>query len=368
MRILLLNSHLNVGGITGYILALARGLRRRGHEVQVAASGGVWESKFAESGIPVFRVPLYTKSILSIHTLRSFWRLSFFLKKTPVDIAHGNSRVSQFMAFLLWKYIGIPYVCTFHGKYQPKLGRRLFPSEGLCSIAISSAVGKQMVETLGIAESKVRVVHHGLDEGQYASSVSREAVRKKYSLAGDPVIGIIARFAPEKNHRVLVEAFDLLRQRYPRAVLVLAGQGRLESEIKRMIARKGLNGHTRFLDGVTSQEILPAFDVSVLPSLEEGFGLAVLESFLLGVPVVVSSAGGLADIVEDNVTGLVLKDPTNPSELRDHLIRLIENPALKEKLIAAGKASARERFSKEQMLEKTEAVYREVLREEGRAT
>ncbi len=365
MTILLLTNHLNPGGITRYLLNLAKGLKERGHEVYVGSRGGIWEKKFSEAGIGLVPIPLHTKSIVSFSVLKSFVALSRFLKQTRVDMVHSNTRVSQFLSALLRRFRKIPYVSTFHGEFRPHFFRKAFKASGILSIAISDHVKEHMIQDLGVAEWQIRVIRHGVDAADYKVNLSQEEIRKAHGISGEPVVGIVARLSPEKNHKILIEAFYLFLEYYPLAMLVILGEGRLEAELKTMVAAKGMTPRVIFLKQVSAEEIFPCFDIFVLPSSSEGFGLSAVESLLLGVPAVVSSAGGLPEVIEHEKTGLVLRDIYDSFELCRYLKMLVEDPELRQRLIRNGRAHVKEKLSLDLMVKKTETVYQEVLAIEG---
>ncbi len=361
MNVLILTSHLNAGGITRYIFNLAKGLQSQGHRVFVASSGGSWEKRFVDAGVRLVTVPLDTKAIFSLKVVRSFFALRRFLSENKIEMMHGNTRVSQFLGFLLWQTQKIPYVCTFHGYYKPHFFRRMLKCQGLLTIAISYNVKEHMVNDLNLMEKRIRVIYHGVDGDDYRWGLSKEDLKTKHHIHGSPVIGIVARFSPEKNHKTLIAAFQLFLRSYPKALLVFLGEGRLESVLKSLVKEKGLVEDVVFLKNLRAGEVVPCFDVSVMPSSKEGFGLSVLEAMVLGIPVIVSGVGGLNEIVEHRRTGVVLRDFSDREELCGSLKLLIEDKTLRDQLVQNALKSVKEKFSLDSMVEKTENVYREVL-------
>ena len=140
MKVLHLTTHLNVGGITSYLYQLSQGLQKIGVQVSIASSGGMCSSKFEEQKIPIYRIPLNTKSELSPKLALSFLSLKRLYQKEHWDLLHAHTRVSQCLAQALSFYCNIPYVTTFHGFYHHHLGRKLFPCLGQKTIANSHAV------------------------------------------------------------------------------------------------------------------------------------------------------------------------------------------------------------------------------------
>ncbi len=137
MNILILSTHLNPGGISRYILNLAKGLTQRAHRVWCASSCGTWLNKLDTH----YRyIPMRTKSILSPKIFFSLLLIIPFIKKNKIEVVHANTRVSQCLAHLIYRFLGIPYVSTFHGFYQPSFFRRALKLAGIKTIAVSQAV------------------------------------------------------------------------------------------------------------------------------------------------------------------------------------------------------------------------------------
>jgi glycosyltransferase involved in cell wall biosynthesis len=360
MKLLMLTSHIGTGGITRYVLNLAQGLAERGHRVYVGSRGGAWEPRFRERRIELVGLPLKTKFIFSPRVFRSFAILRRFLDRERVDLIHANTRVTQFLAMLLSRSMGIPYMSTFHGHYRPRLFRRIFKCAGFRTIAISQDVALHLERDLHIPREKIRVVYSGVDEATYRPPLSREASRRKFGINGDVVVGILARLTPEKNHKTLLEAFDLFVKDYPGATLIVGGEGRLEGSLRSWVAERGLGKRVHFLQGFFAGHLIPSFDISVLPSIKEGFGLSVLECQLFGIPVVVSGEGGLREIVEDGVNGVVLRDPCDIEEVYGALRRLVEDRDFRQRVIEGGKRTVNEKFTLERMIDETEQIYKDV--------
>ena len=165
MRILIICSHFNPGGITRYCLTLAKGLKDRNHEVWVASSAGQWVYKLNDYNIEHKTIPLKTKSICSFKIIISLIKLIPFLRKRKIKIVHANTRVSQYLALLIYKLLKIPYVSTFHGFHKKTIMRKLLKLEGLRTIAISEAVKNHLTQDFGINPANIRTVYNGRPAG-----------------------------------------------------------------------------------------------------------------------------------------------------------------------------------------------------------
>lgn len=118
MNILYLTNHLNVGGITSYVLTLAKGIKQKGHNVYIASSGGEVLSRFIEEGIIYLPIPIKTKSEISPKILVSMFKLSEAVRENRIDIVHSHSRTTQVLGCLLSRKTGAKHISTCHGFFK----------------------------------------------------------------------------------------------------------------------------------------------------------------------------------------------------------------------------------------------------------
>lgn len=357
MRILIICTHLNAGGISRYVLTLAKGLKKNGHDVWVScAKGGEWINKLNEEGINYKPIPIKTKSILSIKILLSFFTLRGFVKKEKIDIIHSNSRVTQFLGFLLHKICGIAYVSTFHGLYRKSLARKLLKFEGLRAIAISNSVKKHLLNDLNISEEKIMVVHNGVCFEELSSS---KKTKSDYGFKNtDFVIGILGRISEEKGQFLAVEAFKLLSYEYNNVYLAISGKGKLEEELKTFIKLAELEDKIKMMR-LESKDFFNIPDILIVPSKKEGFGYVIVEAFYKEVPVIGFNTGAIPEIIRHRENGMLFYKYEG-IYLKEAIVELMSDSKLYEKIVNNAKKDANI-FSMENMALGTEKVYKEVL-------
>lgn len=201
-------------------------------------------------------------------------------------------------------------------------------------------------------EAKVAVVPQGI-----------EAPGESTALPGAPVVGMIARFDPVKGHEVLLDAAAKLKGSVPGLRVRCAGDGKLLERLKWQLKPDGLDGVVGF-EGRTADKwlFLAQCRVGVVPSLgSEAVSRAALEWMASGRPVVASKVGGLPELVEDGVTGLVVP-PGDAGALAAALKTLLDDPAKAEKMGKAGRARFKRLFGLETFYENTQTVYDEATR------
>ncbi len=359
MNILILTNHLNIGGITRYVLNLSYGLKTRGHNVSVGSLPGWGEKFLRENSIGFLKLPLKTKSIFSPCLISAYFILKRFIRREDIDLIHAQTRITQFLAFILSKRLNIAYVSTFHGFYRPHWMRKKIPCLGDLTIAISQAVGRHLIEDFNLEDKNLRVIYPALLGS--VDRVSRYPKGRGACLKGNPTLGIIARLSEEKGHLHLFSAFRRLIKDYPQARLLVVGSGKKEKEFRDWVESNGLASHIIFLGNVP--ELRPLFkiiDISVLPSSLEGLGFSILEAQANGVPVVASSAGGISEIVKDSQTG-ILVEPGDADGLYRGIKLLLEDTALREEIVNNSRTQVEEKFNLDRMVSLTESVYKEAL-------
>jgi len=357
MRILLICTHLKAGGISRYVLTLAKGLKKNGHCVWVScAPYGKWLIKLKEEGIGYKSIPIKTKSILSIKIWISFFILSRFVKKEKIDIIHSNSRVTQLLGFLLYKFTKTPYVNTFHGFYRKSFIRKQLKFAGLRTIAISENVKTHLSQDLRIPEDKIRVVYNGVCREEFSV---RKKTKTDYGFKKDDfVIGILGRISEEKGQFLGVEAFKLLSYDHDNVYLAISGRGRLEEELKTFIKLTDLENKTKLFD-MEAKDFLDIPDILIVPSRREGFGYVIIEAFLKEVPVIGFNGGAIPEIIRDKENGLLF-NKYDAFYLKQAIEKLMFDRPLYQKIVKNAKEDA-QAFSMENMALKIEKAYSEVL-------
>jgi glycosyltransferase involved in cell wall biosynthesis len=201
----------------------------------------------------------------------------------------------------------------------------------------------------------VTQVYNGIDTETYAPG-SAMALRKALDLpAGAPVVGTVGRLDPIKDHRTLLEAFDAVRRRRPRARLLVVGDG-AERRLLESAAGEGV----RFLGTRPDvPELLRVMDVFVLPSINEGISNTLLEAMASGLPVIATRAGGNPELVDHQRTGL-LTPVGDARALAEAIGRYLSDGELRAAHGREARKEAVQRFGGEGMVKAYERVYRRV--------
>ncbi len=225
-------------------------------------------------------------------------------------------------------------VATLHGlgtarSWQRKLSNWLLYRSFYRIVGISKGVSKDIVASNWcLSPQKVVTIQNGLDYTPFIVSIDRMQARAEIipGKEGCFWFGTAGRLSKVKNQRAMIEAFSTVAERIPESILVLAGKGELEQDLKTCIKTKGLDSRV-FLVGYCSDMplFLNSLDVFLLPSLREGFGLALVEAMAAGRPVIASAVGGIPEVVGDGAFACLV-DPHDVTALAEAMCAFASLP------------------------------------------
>jgi len=364
MKILHLTTHLNKGGITSYIVSLAMQLKKKGHVISVASSGGELVDAIKKDSISHIDIPIRTKCEISPKELFSFLILRKYLKEENIDIIHAHTRVTQVLGTMLSKKLKIPLITTCHGFFKPKFHRKKIPCWGNRVVAISKGVKDHLINDFNIKENNISLVHSGInvDNAKECSSQQKEEIKSKFNISKDNyVVGTISRFSDVKGLDYLLKAAQIILKDKDNFVFLLIGAGKEEEKLKEISKELGIQDKVRFITSFQdSKKFFSVMDVFVMPSIQEGLGLAILEAQLHKVPVVASNVGGIPEIVRHNSTGILI-EPKDQHSLAQAILQLKNDNNLRSSIIEKAYQMVISDFSLKQMAERIENIYKELV-------
>lgn len=360
MRILYtLHSH-GCGGAEKHALHLMSELAAKGEEVFFAGPRDSWlADQLTLRKIPCFHLPMH-----GFYDPWSLGRLVFLARKLKIDLLHGHLMRGAFYAGLAGRLTGVPAVSTAHAT---NTWRRFNHSRKV--IAVSCAVHEVLLSK-GLPPGKVRTIYNGVPVPDADLQAGRKALRKELGFSeSDVVLCSVGRFIPDKGQDILIEALARLhreRQGFG-AVLVGKAQGAWYEKVRTLAEDAGIDQLIRFpgfQENVT--KFLFAADLFVLPSRRESFGLVLLEASAVGLPIVASRVGGIPEVVEEGVSGILFA-PENAEELASCLSALLGDEKRRRELGRKSREVFAEKFSLAAMVQKTMALYQELLASGGTA-
>jgi glycosyltransferase involved in cell wall biosynthesis len=229
-------------------------------------------------------------------------------------------------------------------------------------IAVSHAM-EQKIADEGRDTAPVTLVYNGVDLDRYEHQEPCCTLRDEYGMEpGSHIVGVVARLEPEKGHATLLTAWPTVLRSVPNAYLLVVGEGSRREALEQHAAELRIAHRVVFTgrrDDVPA--VTAALDVAVLPSYREAQGLTVLEAMALSRPVVASNVGGIPEMVEDGVTGLLVP-PGDPDALAAAVVRLLLDHSLADTIARAGHDLVHDRFCVELMVKAIESIYDEGAR------
>ncbi len=381
MRVLYLATSEGQGGIERQSVRLAQCLRDRGAYLTYACRPGSFLEKQCQAdGIPA--LPL---AVCNSGDLVAVRRLMRYIICHRIDLVHVHSRRDFVVGTLavagarLWlRPQGRRPVLVLHAHLAKALGSpsrlsgRLFEWGSDAVVAVSEVVRSLLIGVHRVSPALITTIPNGVDLTLYDPPVTirsawRAALREQWGVPRNAaVVGMVGRL-DAKGQKVLLTAAPLLLAQFPQIYFVFVGP---EGETGCREDLRHLAERSRFLERLIlpgPSEAIPAclaaFDVLVHLPAQEAFGLVLAEAMALGVPVVATETGGCAEVVEDEVTGLLVR-LEDQSDLLAALSRLLDEDhgaALRSRLRRAGRRRARRLFSLMLQVEALEALYSALL-------
>jgi glycosyltransferase involved in cell wall biosynthesis len=257
--------------------------------------------------------PLYVFSTLPFIFLKSF----FLIKKEKIQLLHCQGLLSAILGWCLKRLTGVSYIVTVQSLEKKGFWEKLAYKNAAFCVAVSGAV-KEYFQNMGV--ENIAVIPNGIDIKRF-EKLDRQEARNKLGLNDKFAIMTVARLEKRKGLEFLIRALPELNFPF---VCFLVGDGEEGANLENLSEKLGVSDKVKFLGQIDNKEIpgyLAAADCFVLPSLEEGFGIVVLEAQAAGLPVIGTNIGGIKDIIEDSKTGLLV-EPADPKELADAIAKV----------------------------------------------
>jgi len=344
------------------VFLLMEGLRERGHRnVLLCPPGARAEEEARARGIETRCVRM--RGDVDLGAVIGLRRE---LDHSGANLVHLHTGRATWLGGLAAKWAGLRSVTTRRMDRKVKrnwrtqlIYRRLVDR----AVAISPAVSRRLLDA-GVPAERVTTIPSVVDPRSVKTEADREETRAALGVEPEAfVLLTLVSLVPRKGIDVLLRALPAMRAaRADRAVLLVGGDGPEREPLERLAAELGLSARVTFLGRRADKaELLAACDAFVLPSRQEGLGVAALEAMAAGRVVVASRVGGLGETVVHEGTGLLVP-PDEPEALARALDRLLEEPGLRERLGAAGPARVEDGHLPEQMVAAYEKLYREILK------
>ncbi len=368
MRVLhLLDTTEDYAGTEIHLTTLVRAQIEQGIGAEIAcAEGGLLHRAVQEQGLPHSLLP----SGNFPQKMKELGRAT----RHKYDVVHAHNGRTRLLAALAVKP-PIAVVATQHfistqsetyrglKKWAANRAHRQVNRRIAHYLAISGAVREAMMAREGITSSKITVVPNGIDPLRAPDAAQKIEIRRELGIAEEaPFIFCAARLRAEKGLDFLIAAMPQIVSAHPQTRLFIAGDGDLESELKAQVKELNLSNSIQLL-GYRSDatRLMGAADLFVLPSPAEPFGLVIIEAMAQGVATIATRAGGPLEIIEDGLSGQLVK-PADAPDLAAAIIELLFDSARRAALGERALGRFNAHFTAERMAAATVEVYRSATR------
>ena len=368
MRILLFIQSLELGGSEKQCVEMASLLSKNGFDVTVGCMRrtGPLRRKIAEAGLTLVEFPV--GSLFHPNALVQMARLYSFIRANNFNVVQANDLYANLFAIPAAKLAKVPVVVSCQRDlsdwwwYTPRRRKflRSIQKMSTCILVNSDAIRQQLVEKEGIGLDKIRVVYNGIDVERYPPPL--KPLRRQ--LQGIPTSGnfrfivMVANMHSEvKGHLDLIAAAKTVCANDPNVRFLLIGDGKMRPVFEIKAREMNLQNSFLFLGHRTDiADFLARSEIGVLASHAEGLPNAVMEYMAAGLPTVATSVGGVPEIVEHNVSGLLVP-PNDPNALSAALLRLLNDENLRHRLGRGARESMLSKCGFANLLSKLRSIY-----------
>lgn len=367
LKVLMADASPNWGGQQYRLLREARWLHQRGYRVVVACGRASILSEKLKQDAPEISV----ENVRSWGSPSALLRLNGIIRRWKPDLIHTRSgQDSTWAAFfhlagmpvVRSRHMTVPAHLRFHDAARYRFGCRRI-------VAVAHFIKKDLIDRVGVPGSRIDVAGEGASLEEFRPGLDGGGFRAEFKIPPEsPLFGMIAMMRPEKGHRTFINAAAKVFKSAPGARFVVAGGGggcyadQLGEKIRRKFpdspAPLILTGYREDI-----ARVIAALDVVVVPSLHEAQTIVIPQAFASGKPVIASQVGGIPELVAHEQNGLLVP-PADHEALSSAMLRLFSDPALRDRLAAAGLRLARSELSFEAKAELVLQAYRKALHED----
>jgi len=297
--------------------------------------------------------------------LHSAWRLA---RRERVRVLQSHGYKAGVVSWYLRRMLGIPWVAFAHGftweggrmKFNYWVERTVLKKADIV-VAVSAATA-QMLCGVGVRPERIRVIWNAVEPPSLLEGTHSRAGPIHWGFTDDAlVIGVIGRFSAEKGQRLFIRAFASVMTAVPNACAVLIGEGPEAALLQQDILDAGLAQRVKLVEYQANiGNVYPLLDLVVIPSYSEGLPNVLLEAMASGKPVVATTVGGVAEVMQDRLSE-TLVPPDDASALATAIIRLLRDRPLCQRLGTEGAAYVREHFNPLARARSIAGLYQELV-------
>jgi glycosyltransferase involved in cell wall biosynthesis len=365
MRVLLFIQSLELGGSERQCVEMARVLSQNGFSVTVGCMRrtGPLRRKIADAGLQFVEFPV--GSLLRPNALVQMIRLARYIRANKFDVVQTNDLYANLFVVPAARIAGVPVIVSCQRDlsdspwYTPTRRKVLRRVQNMSNVILvnSEAIRSQLMAEDGIAGEKIRVVYNGIDVERYKPVESKQLTGIGVSSHHRLIVTVANMHREVKGHRDLIVAAQTVCGEHPDVRFLLVGDGEMRAAFEAQVRAARLKDSILFLGQRTDvADILPHCEIGVLASRAEGLPNAVMEYMAAGLATVATRVGGVPEIIEHEVSGLLVP-VQSPKELSAAILRLLNEDALRLRLGQAAQESVRTKCDFASLLQNLKSIY-----------
>jgi len=360
LHVLHIIPNLGTGGAERLVVNLVKSFDKDRFDVAVCIlypkSGTTFEKHLEKSEIPIYYLGKHKG--LDLRMIPRLYRL--FQDFKPLSVQR-YALIPLILCRIPARFHTVHSIAQKEVDAPGKIVHRLaFHMGGVIPVSISQEVARTVEKLYKV---RTPIIYNGIPTKHFQSTEEARSIwRKKEGIKSSEVVFLhIGSFSPQKNHRLLVEAFAQATKKRSDLKLLLVGDGELRPDIEKIVREKRLEQNIHFL-GLRQDisELLSACDIFILSSNYEGVPMTILEAMAAGKPVIATAVGGVPEVVKDGISGLLVP-PQDIQALSNAMVRLADDSSLREGMGKEGRKRALEWFDINLIVRQYEELYLKVL-------
>lgn len=364
----LLDSLSPVGGAERVAVKIAISLKNSGNYLPIfcsTRSGGSLEEVLKTNNIDYLL--LRRRRFFDVH---KFKPLINIIRERNIKIIHSHNLGSNLWGGVIGTIANVPIIIAHkhgqdYGTWKSLVVDKIVSKLSQKIIFVSNCEREAFIQGIGAASEKCLTIYNGISIDNI-NPRPKDDIRYKYGVKnGDLVVGIIARFAPEKDHEAFLLAAREVLKLHNDVTFLLIGEGKTRPRIEKLSYELGINDRTIFTGFVENiADVLPIMDIGCLTSTREGMGIALLEYMAFLKPIVSTNVGGIPEVVQDGVNGFLV-GPGDYRSMADKIITLVDDSKLREQMGTEGFSILKHKFTDSIMTNSIERLYDHALEAAG---
>ncbi|WP_338432728.1 glycosyltransferase family 4 protein [Clostridium tyrobutyricum] len=363
-----------IGGVTEYIKMLLKYMDNNKFEFYLIGSKQYESQKniFKELNCKIITVDMKRK-ISPKSDWKSILNIRNYIKNINPDIIHLHSSKAGALGRIASIFLNIPVVYNAHGwAFDMNLSKK----KKLMYVYVEKILARFTDAIVDISDHEedsqkkykikpkkyTKVIYNGIDLERYNMKYDIQKIKQKLNIPSNAfVVGMVARISEQKSPESFLKIASKLQEKLGNCYFILVGDGDLRSKIENLVDKCGLKNNF-LITGWTNEvpKYISIFDIGILTSKWEGFGLVLAEYMAAKKPIVAFNSGGIPNVVKDNYNGLLF-DYGDIDSFYEAIIKIKNNGEFREKLISNGYDVVNERFNVERVAKEHEELYLDLV-------